>query len=101
MSHIITQSRQKAKDLAAQIHEWRCENIDHYKENTTSWSECTEEDVSFDPKHKAKDLPKWAVPLPHDLEEHESLKELCKAKEGQEKVDKLPDGWYPVIEEML
>jgi len=93
MSHIITQSRKEAEDLAKQIHEWRKANIPGY--NATTWSDCIEEDVKFDAKHKAKDLAKWAVPLPHDLDEHESLKELCKPKVGQERVDELPDGWNP------
>lgn len=92
---LIINSRQEARNIAAKIHEWRKQNIPRY--NATSWANENLNDEEYDKINKSEMRNLWAVPEPHDAEQHAELMGLCSTKTGREKVGKLPDGWRTLV----
>lgn len=84
----ITDTREKAKQIAKDIHLWRQANIQGY--SADSWANCNDSDSDFDTLFKHQTLDMWYVPLDNE------------SGIGQEgAVGSLPDGWVKLTEETL
>lgn len=75
----ITTTREIAKQIAQQIHEWRKQNITGY--DADSWANCNSSDEEYDDLYKHQTDELWFVPLDN---------ENCLNLEG---VENLPEGW--------
>ena len=87
MAYKITTTRQEAKSIAQQIHDWRKANITGY--SADSWANCNDTDEDYDAiyKHQTNEL--WYVSLDNE------------SGIGQEgAVESLPDGWRKETEEI-
>ena len=81
----ITDRRYKAREIGAQIHSWRKENIAGYSDFTTNWSGETLSDYLFDKNYKHQTEQLWYV-------------ELDDENVFNHPVMELPENWYPEIE---
>ena len=75
----ITNTRQAARDISLQIHNWRFANIQGY--NAESWANCELPDAEFDSiyKHQTDEL--WFVPLDNNT------------PLTVDRIEDLPEGW--------